>query len=928
MENRAACCVARVRLTLHSSTRTENLPPQLLQGEAAQTRLSLRTTFVERDTLLSAQRPRLAMTDNTRPDGVAPSLAAATTPTLVVAGNDKDAVDYYKLPSDSPIVKSFKFIDFEGAADHVRVDRSALLGAILSASWPSPNSTSAGTNDLTVMHTLNFGEYEVKTSTVKRILHEFILSGVFSTVYTTLTDWEEAIPRVIEGLQNPDALSVKAGDFDRSDWLDRVQGNRAGQVSAANAYSCPDLLEPTFKIPIGRLYILGKDLAAPGWVLARMTALMGQKSRHKLDRAVEDSHVRGAAEMLSSIAHERIGGQTISTSLLRKHIPEMLPDLVLPKMLRSAMLTPAIVLAETQDAAAYSKGDANSRWAIEIRRLTNAGHFYPRIRTFLPMFPSPSDAAVAIGRLVAELCPSVKGLPLAVQLQALEPELESRADFVASVINSSAGTPTGAELTHAIISENLLATSGSGKGGGPGSGSESIPGALDLSDAMPVRVGTLKDETIRISLHSEAFVSGVEAMKSAPTGRQVVEAGLLSRAPLLYRATLLGEPWLISRSTAFSPLTTARNTMTNYVERALTIDPNNDSVPDRLARFRFPLAEVKKVIKGEFEKINFVNGTSGFLALLEVVHGCKYHAVSEADVFTVEAAIRGIRSHGRRLFASFGFSPDRSDFGYTFADLCDKQLEVTNFARTLPPEEQEVWMPWASGEFKQALVDAGLHFATKLYTADTNDEDSIIDEFLPYEANYFTNTAVRMKQSEPFFELRTAFPTLMSGKSIYLPGTTQPGGANKRSERDSDLTSSDRDKAAKGKGKDKKKAPGDKSSKDKDAAGPGSKAHYCSWVTKDKTLFIAGMCIEVGDLAKDKGIAVGDKCWPVILSKREGKEALALCPDHAAHGNMGAPCHQRFKGFKLSEIYSKYGRKATNSESQAAGWRDSKKPKA
>ena len=178
------------------------------------------------------------MTDNTRPDGVAPTLAAATTPTLVVAGNDKgvpkDAVDHYKLPSDSPIVKSFKFIDFEGTADHVQVEHSALLGAILLASWPSPNSTSAGTNDLTVMHTLNFGEYEVKTLTVMHILHEFNLSGVFSTIYTTLTDWEEAIPRVIEGLQNPDALC----DFDRSDWLDRVQDERQCRAPVSTSVHC------------------------------------------------------------------------------------------------------------------------------------------------------------------------------------------------------------------------------------------------------------------------------------------------------------------------------------------------------------------------------------------------------------------------------------------------------------------------------------------------------------------------------------------------------------------------------------------------------------------------------------------------------------------------------------------------------------------
>ena len=840
-----------------------------------------------------------------------------------MGGNDKDAVDFYKLPTDSPIADSFQFIDFEKAGDHLRVERSALLGAILSPTWPSPNNATTGSHDITMLHGLYFLEYELKTLTVKRILNELDASGVFSTVFKTTSDWEEAIPSIIENLNNPDALCVKAGDFDRSDWLERIQGNRAGQVSAANAYSCPDTLEPIGKIPIGRLYILGKDLAAPGWVLARMTTLMGNKSRHKLDRALDDSHLRCAAELLSSIAFERIGNANISTALLRKHIPEMLTDLVMPKMLRSALLSPAIVLAETQDAANYFKGDANARWAIEVRRLTNAGHFFPRLRTFLPMFPTPGDAAVDIGRLVAELCPKVKGTPLAVQLQALEPELESRSDFIAAFVNSAAGKPTGSELTHALISENMLASSAGGNKGGDGSGSgEPIPGALDLTDAMPARIGGIKDEIIRSSLHSENFVSGTEAMKLAPTGRQVIEHGLLSRAPLLYRATLLGEPWLLSRSTAFSPLTTARNFITNYVEHALTVDTNTGTVPDRLARFRFPLSEVKKIIKGEFDKINFVNGTSGFLALLQLMHGCKYRPVTEQDIFTVEACIRGIRTHGRRLFTAFGFAADRSEYGYTFTDLCDKQLELISFARTLPPKEQADWLPWASEEFTQALVDAGRHHLTKTFTNDTNDEDMIIDEFLPLEANYFINVPVRMKQSEPFYELRTAFSTLNSDEMIDLPGTTPSSGGNKRSERDSDITTND-----KAKGKDKAKNKG-KKDKDKEPSAPGSKAHYCHWVEADKTLFIAGMTIDIESLCKDKGVKVKDKCWPVILSKREGKEAMALCPDHAAHGNMGAACHQRFKGFKLSEVYSKYGRKATNAESSAAGWRDFKKAKA
>ena len=49
----------------------------------------------------------------------------------------------------------------------------------------------------------------------------------------------------------------------------------------------------------------------------------------------EDSHQRVAAEMLTSISSDRLGGRELSDSLLRKHIPEMLTDLLrhIPEML-------------------------------------------------------------------------------------------------------------------------------------------------------------------------------------------------------------------------------------------------------------------------------------------------------------------------------------------------------------------------------------------------------------------------------------------------------------------------------------------------------------------------------------------------------------------------------------------------------------------
>ena len=128
----------------------------------------------------------------------------------------------------------------------------------------------------------------------------------------------------------------------------------------------------------------------------------------------------------------------------------------------------------------------------------------------------------------------------------------------------------------------------------------------------------------------------------------------------------------------------------------------------------------------------------------------------------VDAAIRGARAHGRRLFAGLGFAPDACASGYTFAQLCDKQLELVSFSNSLPRKEQREWLTWSETEFKRALADAGRLFTAKLLSQDPHHESSRIDEFLPADAAYFENVAIRLKQAEPIMELRAAFPTLLA----------------------------------------------------------------------------------------------------------------------------------------------------------------------
>jgi hypothetical protein len=64
-----------------------------------------------------------------------------------------------------------------------------------------------------------------------------------------------------------------------------------------------------------------------------------------------------------------------------------------------------------------------------------------------------------------------------------------------------------------------------------------------------------------------------------------------------------------------------------------------------------------------------------------------------------------------------------------------------------------------------------------------------------------------------------------------------------------------------------------------------------------------------------------DKCWPVLLTKKMGEEALSICPNHAAHGDLKQAIHRRPNNFDLDHIYKKFTRAATTDENKKADWK-------
>ena len=74
-------------------------------------------------------------------------------------------------------------------------------------------------------------------------------------------------------------------------------------------------------------------------------------------------------------------------------------------------------------------------------------------------------------------------------------------------------------------------------------------------------------------------------------------------------------------------------------------------------------------------------------------------------------------------------------------------------------------------------------------------------------------------------------------------------------------------------------------------------------------------------IAKACGCKQGDKCWPVLLSSKEGAAALELCPEPQAHGGIKSKKHTAPQGFSRKQMTEKHSEPATAEQKKEAGWK-------
>jgi hypothetical protein len=249
--------------------------------------------------------------------------------------------------------------------------------------------------------------------------------------------------------------------------------------------------------------------------------------------------------------------------------------------------------------------------------------------------------------------------------------------------------------------------------------------------------------------------------------------------------------------------------------------------------------------------------------------------------------------------------------------VIDKQMVMSKYAATLPPEMAADWPEKLNNRFHDALMCAGQHFNTVLHSG--RPADSSLYEWLPAGADYFSLMRADLEAAAPLKLFQRAFPTAFQTTIRSLPGATRPAPFSPSAV----ISSTGAGAGSSPGGGGATRAPADNGNKRKGpvADDPGAKASYGHVLDGGKTLFLAGVVYDLDAICTKWKLQRNAYCWPVLLSSKIGAAALTLCPAHDSHGDITAKCHKQPPGFNRAVACKHpYAKQATKLQMDSFGW--------
>jgi hypothetical protein len=304
------------------------------------------------------------------------------------------------------------------------------------------------------------------------------------------------------------------------------------------------------------------------------------------------------------------------------------------------------------------------------------------------------------------------------------------------------------------------------------SGSDAVRLASSTTEASLVGSGALRSESVRAALTAVNFLETVEAARGL-SGARRLDVVLSANCLILTRHIVEGTPWLRQMHPIFGELSNDLDERLPYLSRVVALDLFSGEVPASVAGWRWDPDACSLFLKGQWDKIDWVNAPSGFHDYERVADVLVYYPVRAEELYLVQENLIGMKQFAGRLFSALGF-PSSCQKGFSFNQVIDKQMAVARYIFKQPVELRGVWGAWLTRQFKAALARSGQYFITGLRSS--TPATVSLDAWLPAGADYFTVVDGRMEAAKPVADVRRAFGSFFSTTPILVPGATPPAG--------------------------------------------------------------------------------------------------------------------------------------------------------
>ena len=545
---------------------------------------------------------------------------------------------------------------------------------------------------------------------------------------------------------------------------------------------------------------------------------------------------------------------------------------------------------------------------------------------FLDACDDPLDAASYEKRLSNGLLPpELRASALVDRLPELERRLLDRVAFLDTAISTAERRPPPAALVASVLAESVVAPTAP-------SASGSAAFAAEHTAPSDTNNSVLRDSDLADALLAANFRQCALAIADIDTstqeGRRAAFATAFSSgSAIIVRLLLHGGARLAKSHEMLALLHSLRPYLHDYFSYCQTLRADG-SRSSRASKWSWTGeanesdAQLKLFMRQDFVSMNWADAPYGAHGLKEVLTGSRIAPLDPSDHYVVVAALEEISSFGASTFAAIGYPTELphgfpAASGYSWRSFHDLYIAHVKKATSLASlDEMYKWLHKSDTHYRSALREMGRTVRRALESPKPRDE--VFGALLPRDALPVVSLLEMQTDLEELTTHREKWDWLKGTKpvavrvdqlpllSVYLKSQrpkrdrspTPPRSAGKR------VTFSAGDDSD----------GGNTSGADRRSGPPRVDRPQSYWLQPLALLYVSGRVWNVGRLARDLKVNVSAKCWPTVLSLKEDKNRMTMCPTpkKTGHTSLTAAAHQLSKPAR--DLAADYTRVPTPSE--------------